>query len=146
MAKPEEEARKQIDEALMLAGWAVQDAGAVNVDAARGVAIREFPLAKGFGTADYLLYIDGQAAGVLEAKKAGTTLTGVEVSPRSTRPASPTSSPPPFARSPSSTSPPASRRCSRTDWTRSRAVDPSSTSTDPRRSQTGSIERPPVSP
>ncbi len=79
MAKPEEEARKQIDEALMLAGWAVQDPGAVNVDAARGVAIREFPLAKGFGTADYLLYIDGQAAGVLEAKKAGTTLTGVEV-------------------------------------------------------------------
>ncbi len=78
MAKPEEEARRQIDAALELAGWSVQDVNALNLDAARGVAVREFPLAKGFGTADYLLYVDGRAAGVLEAKKAGTTLTGVE--------------------------------------------------------------------
>lgn len=63
MAKPEEEARKQIDEALVLTGWAVQDAGAVNVDAARGVAVREFPLARDFGTADYLLYVDATAPG-----------------------------------------------------------------------------------
>jgi len=79
MPRPEDEARKQIDAALTLAGWAVQDIDAVNLDASRGVAVREFPLAKGFGFADYLLYVDGQAAGVLEAKKAGSTLTGVEV-------------------------------------------------------------------
>jgi len=50
-----------------------------NIHAARGVALCEFPLNTGFGTADYLLYIDGKAAGVIEAKKEGTTLTGVEI-------------------------------------------------------------------
>jgi type I restriction enzyme R subunit len=43
------------------------------------VAIREFPLNPGHGFADYLLYVDGKAAGVIEAKKQGATLTGVEV-------------------------------------------------------------------
>jgi len=42
------------------------------------VALREFPLESGFGFADYLLYVDGKAAGIIEAKKAGATLTGVE--------------------------------------------------------------------
>src|SRR5690606_22269619 len=42
------------------------------------VAIREFPLKSGHGFADYLLYVDGQAAGVIEAKKQGVTLSGVE--------------------------------------------------------------------
>jgi type I restriction enzyme R subunit len=57
----------------------VQDASRANIYAGRGVAIREFPLATGHGFADYLLYIDGKAAGVIEAKKIGITLTGVEV-------------------------------------------------------------------
>ncbi len=42
------------------------------------VAVREFPLRSGHGTADYLLYVDGRAAGVAEAKPEGHTLTGVE--------------------------------------------------------------------
>lgn len=42
------------------------------------MAIREFPLKSGHGFADYLLYIDGKAVGVIEAKKEGVTLTGVE--------------------------------------------------------------------
>jgi type I restriction enzyme R subunit len=75
---PEAEARKQIDALLAAAGWAVQDASAAHIHAARGVAIREFPL-PGYGFADYLLYVDGKSAGVIEAKKAGATLTGVEV-------------------------------------------------------------------
>ena len=33
----------------------------------------------GYGFADYLLYVDKKAVGVIEAKKAGTTLTGVEL-------------------------------------------------------------------
>src|SRR5262249_33244942 len=33
----------------------------------------------GHGAADYLLYVDGKAAGAVEAKKKGETLTGVEV-------------------------------------------------------------------
>lgn len=78
MSPPEQEARLQIDALLEAAGWQVQDAKVAHIHAARGVAIREFPLAKGFGFADYLLYVDGQAAGVIEAKKVGVTLTGVE--------------------------------------------------------------------
>ena len=76
---PEDIAREQIDRMLILAGWAVQDAKAVNLYAKQGVAIREFELKSGYGTADYLLYVDGQAAGVIEAKKEGSTLTGVEI-------------------------------------------------------------------
>ncbi len=41
--------------------------------------MREFQLTAGHGYADYLLYVDGQAVGVVEAKKEGATLTGVEV-------------------------------------------------------------------
>ena len=74
---PEQKARIQIDNLLMSAGWVVQDAHSVNLSAGRGVAIREFGLKPGHGTADYLLYVDQKAAGVVEAKAAGYTLTGV---------------------------------------------------------------------
>ena len=76
---PEDIAREQIDRMLVSAGWAVQDAKAVNLYAKQGVAIREFELKPGYGTADYLLYVDGKAAGIIEAKKVGSTLTGVEI-------------------------------------------------------------------
>jgi type I restriction enzyme R subunit len=76
---PEERAQESIDRLLTAAGWAVQDFKAADIHAARGVAICEFQLNPGFGEADYLLYIDGKAAGVIEAKKEGATLTGVEV-------------------------------------------------------------------
>jgi type I site-specific restriction endonuclease len=70
MLRPEDEAREQLDTALKTAGWTVQDRKSMNVDAARGVAIREFPLGSGHGFADCLLYVDGQAVGAIEAKKA----------------------------------------------------------------------------
>jgi type I restriction enzyme R subunit len=76
---PEDEACEQIDRMLDAAGWAVQDAAKANIHAARGVALRNFALKPGHGFADYLLYVEGTAAGVVEAKKAGTTLTGVEI-------------------------------------------------------------------
>src|SRR2546422_1049210 len=82
MENPEQKARKAIDEMLRQAGWVIQDVARVNLGAARGVAIREFPLQHGYGFADYLLYIDGAAAGVIEAKKEGATLTGVEIQTR----------------------------------------------------------------
>ncbi|MGA8010480.1 MAG: DEAD/DEAH box helicase family protein, partial [Thiomonas sp.] len=75
--QPEQQARGNIDVMLQAAGWHVCDAAAANIHAARGVAIREFQL-PGYGFADYLLYVDGKAAGVIEAKKEGVTLTGVE--------------------------------------------------------------------
>ena len=78
MIAPEQLARLEIDRLLAAAGWRVVDLAEANLHAARGVAIREFPLAAGHGFADYLLYVDGKAAGVIEAKKQGTTLSGVE--------------------------------------------------------------------
>ncbi|WP_437763055.1 hypothetical protein WMF27_42945 [Sorangium sp. So ce281] len=78
MTRPEDAARKNIDDALTAAGWAVQDRQVMNLDAAHCVAVREFPLKRGHGFADYLLYVDGEAVGVIEAKEVGTTLTGVE--------------------------------------------------------------------
>ena len=77
MNAPEQLAREEIDRLLTAAGWHVRDADKANIHAARGVAIREFPL-PGHGFADYLLYVDGKAAGVVEAKKQGVTLSGVE--------------------------------------------------------------------
>jgi type I restriction enzyme, R subunit len=74
---PEAQARVRIDQMLAAAGWVVQDYGAVNLSAARGVAVREFVLAPGHGRADYLLFVDRNAVGALEAKKEGETLTGV---------------------------------------------------------------------
>jgi len=78
VAKPEQAAREEIDRLLAQAGWVVCDANEANITADRGVAIREFPLKPGHGFADYMLYVDGKAAGVLEAKKAGSTLVGVQ--------------------------------------------------------------------
>ena len=79
MPTPEDRAREHIDQALAKAGWVVQDTKAANLGAGRGVALRNFPLAGGHGFADYLLYLDGKAAGVIEAKKEGFPLVGVEV-------------------------------------------------------------------
>ncbi len=79
VAQPEQQARETIDKLLAQAGWLVCDPARANIRAARGVAIREFPLKSGHGFADYLLYVDGKAAGVIEAKKEGATLTGVEI-------------------------------------------------------------------
>jgi type I restriction enzyme R subunit len=76
---PEEQARETIDGMLTAAGWLIQNRTDANIDAGRGVAIREFALGHGFGEADYLLFADGQAVGVVEAKKEGTTLIGVEI-------------------------------------------------------------------
>jgi type I restriction enzyme R subunit len=73
---PEQRARKRIDELLGLAGWAVQDRAELDLGAARGVAVREFGVSA--GEADYLLFVDRAAVGVIEAKKVGHTLTGVE--------------------------------------------------------------------
>ena len=73
---PEDRARVRIDAMLVRAGWAVQDYRSVNLYAGRGVAVRELVTAA--GPADYVLFVDRHAVGVIEAKKRGTTLAGVE--------------------------------------------------------------------
>ena len=75
---PEAQARVNIDVLLIECGWAVQDSRAANLYAGRGVAVREFTLLRGHGTADYLLYIDQHAIGVIEAKPSGYPLIDVE--------------------------------------------------------------------
>ena len=72
---PEESARKKIDVLLGAAGWLVQDYKDLNLGAGVGVAVREFPLKAGF--ADYMLFVERHAVGVVEAKPEGTTLSGV---------------------------------------------------------------------
>jgi len=79
MLGPEDQAREKIDASLEKAGWKVQDYKLANVHAGYGVALRNFPLTSGHGFADYLLYIGGRAAGVIEAKREGFPLVGVEV-------------------------------------------------------------------
>src|SRR3712207_373376 len=73
----EQRARVLIDRQLTAAGWAVQDRGRANLTLP-GVAVREVVMAAGHGRADYVLYVDRRAVGVIEAKPEGTPLSGVE--------------------------------------------------------------------
>ncbi len=75
---PEAKARQQIDLKLQHAGWVVQDVKELNLSAALGVAVREYPTDT--GPADYVLFVNRHAVGVIEAKKdtAGEVLTVAE--------------------------------------------------------------------
>jgi type I restriction enzyme, R subunit len=75
---PEVKARQQIDHKLEQAGWVIQDMKQLNLSAAVGVAVREFPTDT--GPADYVLFVHRTAVGVIEAKKdsAGENITVVE--------------------------------------------------------------------
>ena len=72
---PEEKARQNIDRLLTAAGWTIQDREQMDLGESQGVAVREYPMSSGF--ADYLLFINRRAVGVIEAKPEGTTLSGV---------------------------------------------------------------------
>ena len=74
---PEERARANIDSQLRECGWQVQDYRELNIIGSKGVAVREFPVS-GAKEADFLLYADGKAIGVVEAKPEEWTLKGVE--------------------------------------------------------------------
>ena len=72
---PEQQARQQIDALLTAGGWVIQDYNRVDPSAAFGIALREAPMRSGF--ADYLLIAGRRPVGIIEAKKAGTHLSGV---------------------------------------------------------------------
>lgn len=74
---PEEQARVLIDKMFDDAGWQVTDRDEYNPSIS-AVAIRE-GLLKGNLEADYLLFVDGKAVGVLEAKKAATDVQSIAV-------------------------------------------------------------------
>ena len=67
MPTPEAQAREAIDQRLMQAGWVLQDWRQINPGEARGVAVREFPTDG--GPADYVLLVDREPVGVIEAKR-----------------------------------------------------------------------------
>ena len=76
--KPEQIARDRIDDRLRAAGWHVQDRNAIDFTAGLGIAVREYQT--DIGPADYVLFVDRQAVGVVEAKPDdwGDKLTTVE--------------------------------------------------------------------
>ncbi|MDP2804003.1 MAG: type I restriction-modification enzyme R subunit C-terminal domain-containing protein [Phreatobacter sp.] len=71
---PEDKARSIIDRQLTACGWLIQSRGEMNLGAGLGVAVREFPTAS--GPVDYGLFVGRRLCGVIEAKPAGTTLSG----------------------------------------------------------------------
>ena len=74
--RPEEIARQQVDEMLTVSGWIVQDRQKLNLGVGLGLAIREFSLRT--GAADYLLMVNREVVGVVEAKPLGHSLMGVK--------------------------------------------------------------------
>src|SRR6266852_5524161 len=76
---PEAKAREKIDALLAQSGWLVQDREDMNLTAGDAIAVREFKLEKGHGYVDYLLFVDGNALGVVEAKPVGYSFTSVEL-------------------------------------------------------------------
>jgi len=75
---PEQIARDAIDALLHAAGWAVQTKSTIDFHVGEGQAVREYQT--DVGPADYVLFVDGQPVGVIEAKKEtlGHTITTAE--------------------------------------------------------------------
>jgi len=76
---PEDQARLVIDKKLVEAGWTIQNKKRMNLfdgkEGIHGIAIREMDTST--GPVDYMLFVDGKACGVIEAKKDGVSLGGV---------------------------------------------------------------------
>ena len=64
---PEQKARDNIDKMLERSGWAVVDKNAINWSLGTGLAVREYQTDA--GPADYVLFVDREPIGVIEAKK-----------------------------------------------------------------------------
>lgn len=62
----EQIARDQIDDQLAAAGWIVQSRADPNFAAAPAIAVREYPT--DIGPADYVLFLNQQPIGIVEAK------------------------------------------------------------------------------
>ena len=75
---PEQLARDHIDALLRQAGWVVQHSKQMDFSAGTGIAAREYQT--DIGPADYVLFVDKKAVGVIEAKREDLahTITAVE--------------------------------------------------------------------
>src|SRR5687768_240294 len=75
---PEDKTREQIEGLLAQSGWLVQNRSAIDLGAARGVAIRQAAIHRKQDEADYLLFADGKAIATVTVQPGGWTLIGVE--------------------------------------------------------------------
>ncbi|MBL3527972.1 MAG: DEAD/DEAH box helicase family protein [gamma proteobacterium endosymbiont of Lamellibrachia anaximandri] len=75
---PEQIARDNIDDLLKASGWSVQDKKKIDFSDGKGQAVREYQTDA--GPADYVLFVDKKAVGVIEAKRKskGENITTVE--------------------------------------------------------------------
>ena len=75
---PEQKARDLIDDQLIASGWIIQNKRKLNLAAGIGIAVREYDTDK--GPADYVLFVNRKAVGIIEAKRAeeGTRLSVAE--------------------------------------------------------------------
>ena len=64
---PEQKARDTVDVLLKQAGWVVQSVKGIDLNAGLGQAVREYQT--DVGPADYVLFVDKKAVGVIEAKR-----------------------------------------------------------------------------
>jgi type I restriction enzyme, R subunit len=65
---PEQLARDKVDYELTRSGWVIQNKNQINLNAASGIAIREYQT--DIGPADYVLFVDKKPVGIIEAKRA----------------------------------------------------------------------------
>jgi type I restriction enzyme R subunit len=75
---PEQLARDEIDRQLKACGWIIQNKRNMNLYAGQGVVVREYHTDA--GPADYIMFVDQEAVGVIEAKRVeeGQRLTAAE--------------------------------------------------------------------
>ena len=75
---PEQIARDKIDKLLQASGWTVQNNKQIDFSAGQELAVREYQT--DVGPADYVLFVDKKAVGVIEAKREdiGHKITDVE--------------------------------------------------------------------
>jgi type I restriction enzyme R subunit len=64
---PEQLARDRIDAMLIASGWVIQSRQNINLNAGVGIAVKEYPT--DIGPADYVLFVDKTAVGIIEAKR-----------------------------------------------------------------------------
>ncbi len=64
---PEQIARDNIDKQLIACGRKIQDKKSINLNAGVGIAVREYQT--DVGPADYILFVNRKAVGVIEAKR-----------------------------------------------------------------------------
>jgi len=78
MKRSKMEAATAIEVWLRAAGWAIQDADDLKIPKSGGMAARALPLTRDYGRIDFLLYVEGKAAGFIEIDTESHVLPGVD--------------------------------------------------------------------